>query len=67
MELKGLLGGLRSFEYEWFCGQLLKIIREIWSVKLGSVRSTAIISKGTTPYGGRDRMKKHWLVRSSGT
>lgn len=39
MELKGLLGGLRSFEYEWFCGQLLKIIREIWSVKLGSVRS----------------------------
>jgi DNA replication ATP-dependent helicase Dna2 len=33
---KALLAGIRSFEFEWFCEQVKRVVREIWFVKTGA-------------------------------
>jgi DNA replication ATP-dependent helicase Dna2 len=38
---KRLLTSIRAFEYEWFCEQVKRVVREIWSVKTGSADSEA--------------------------
>jgi len=33
---KRVMQGIRSYEYDWFCAQVRRIVREIWQVKTGS-------------------------------
>lgn len=37
--LQTLLSSLKPHEYEWFCEQLRRVVREIWQVKVGSQES----------------------------
>lgn len=36
LRFKRLLESIRKFEYEWFCEQVKRVVREIWCVKTGS-------------------------------
>ncbi len=38
-KLQALIGSLQAHEYEWFCEQLKRVVREIWQVKAGSQES----------------------------
>ncbi|MDD2506834.1 MAG: AAA domain-containing protein [Candidatus Cloacimonetes bacterium] len=38
---KRLKNSIRDFEYEWFCEQVKRVIREIWYVKTGAANSEA--------------------------
>lgn len=35
LRFRNVMEGLRPYEYEWFCAQLMRIVRELWFVKTG--------------------------------
>lgn len=47
---------IRSFEYEWFCEQVKRVIRELWQVKTGSMDSD-------TSFGHNALWRQSWVEK----